>query len=117
MERIYTEQECRQKLEKYKTDLSIWNSLLTAMEDGYFAFIDEAKGPRFWLVKAGMPTTEANTGRFISIEEANQKVDDAARAVYLYEKLLDVIEGGNTILCDDEVIKFRIEKRSSVIMN
>lgn len=117
MERVYTEQECRAELKKHQTDLNIWNSLLAALEEGYCAFIDEAKGPRFWIVKAGTPTTVANTGRFISAEEANQKADDAARAVYLYEKLLEVIEGGTIVVCDDEANKFRIDKPTSVVMN
>lgn len=110
MERLYTAEECKAKIKKFKIDIDIWNTLIASMEDGSFAFIDETKGPRFWIVEAGMPTTSMNTGRFVTLEEANLKADEAAKSLYLWEKLSEVIEGGTMIIYDDESITFRLVK-------
>lgn len=110
MERIYTAEECSKTLEKYETDLNVWEVLLSAIKEGDFAFIDEEAGPRFWIVKKGMSTTTLNTGRFVTFDEADQKANDAARGVYLYEKLLEVIHAGAVVMTDDEKGTFRFDK-------
>lgn len=110
MERIYTAEECIKQLEKYETDLNVWEVLLSAIKEGDFAFIDENAGPRFWIVKKGTTTTTLNTGRFVTYDEADRKANEAARGVFLYEKLLETINSGAVVMVDDETGTMRFDR-------